>query len=136
MIRMSIVRVILPEITIEPSIAPIVVLEERTGSRWFPIFIGPFEAAAIERALAGERPPRPMTHDLLINSIRKLGGTIEDVRIPRLEDGTFFALLRVRVPDGQIREIDCRPSDAMAVAARAKCPILVDPEVLSEAQES
>ncbi len=132
MISMAITKIVT---TADLGIGPIVVLEERDGERWFPIFIGHYEAAAIDREVLGIEPPRPLPHDLMYNIILEVGGKLEQVVVSELRENTFFALLRIRTESGEIREVDCRPSDAMACAIRAKCPIYVEPDVLMRAAE-
>src|SRR4051812_5185853 len=99
--------------------------------RSFPIVIGIFEATSIDRRVKGIPNPRPLTHDLVANVISDLGGEIQDVYISDLKEHTYFAKLRVR-QQGELIEIDCRPSDAIALAVTAKVPIYVAEEVLEE----
>jgi uncharacterized protein len=93
----------------------VVFLKEIDGARSFPILIGIFEAASINRHVKGEASQRPLTHDLLRNVIEQLGGELQDIIINNLEEHTYFALLRIR-KDGELIEIDSRPSDAIALA--------------------
>ena len=109
----------------------IIVLREVDGERSFPIVIGIFEAVSINRRVKNEIPPRPLTHDLIVSVIDQLGGDLQDIVISDLQDHTYFAKLRVR-KDGELTEIDCRPSDAIAVAVTAKVPIWVAEDVLAE----
>jgi bifunctional DNase/RNase len=101
--------------------------------RAFPILIGIFEAASINRHVKGEESQRPLTHDLLRNTIEQLGGELQDVVINNLQDHTYFAVIRVR-RDGELIEIDSRPSDAIALAVQFKppLPIYVDDTVLEQ----
>ncbi|MCC6683124.1 MAG: bifunctional nuclease family protein [Phycisphaeraceae bacterium] len=109
----------------------VVVLREVEGGRDFPIVIGINEAAAIERRLMGEAPPRPQTHELLANVIEELGFRLERVEINDLRDHTFFA--RLHLSDGSRHvEIDSRPSDALALGAAGDVPIYVAEHVLDE----
>jgi uncharacterized protein len=108
-----------------------IVLKEVDGERSFPIVIGLFEAHSISRRVRGEQSPRPLTHDLLVNLIDTLGGDVQDVVIHELVDHTYFAKLRVK-QDGELLEIDCRPSDAVAVAVTAKVPIWVSEDVMTD----
>lgn len=110
----------------------IIVLREVEGERSFPILIGLFEAHSINRRVKGESSPRPLTHDLIVSAVEQLGGEIQDVVINELRDGTYYAKLRVRQA-GELNEIDCRPSDAIAVAVTAKVPVYVNEDVLGEA---
>ena len=96
-----------------------------------PIWIGEAEAAAIARALAGTPFPRPLTHDLLVDVVGSLGGTLEEVRVTELREETFFGVLRIRTADG-IREVDSRPSDALALAARTGARVQVARELLGD----
>jgi len=100
-----------------PTNQPIVVLRERTGDRYLPIWIGAPEASAIAYAQQGVTPPRPLTHDLIGLLLDSLGHTLEVVQIDALRDKVFYATL---VIDG--KRIECRPSDAIAVALRTGVP--------------
>ena len=104
------------------------------GERSFPIVIGVFEATSIDRRVKNIVPPRPLTHDLIVNVIEMFGGELQDIVISELQEHTYFAKLRIR-KDGELTEIDCRPSDAIAVAVTARVPIWVNEEVLSETTE-
>ena len=112
----------------------IVILKEVEGERNFPIVIGIFEATSIDRRVKGDQSPRPLTHDLIISVVEQLGGEIQDIVISDLKEHTYFAKLRVR-KDGELTEIDCRPSDAIAVAVASRVPIYVNEDVLGEALE-
>jgi uncharacterized protein len=96
-----------------------------------PIWIGEVEAAAIARALAGIPTPRPMTHDLLLGVMESLEGTLEEVRVSELREETFIGVLRIRTATG-IREVDSRPSDALALAARTGATVQVARELLGD----
>jgi bifunctional DNase/RNase len=109
-----------------------IVLREVNGDRQFPMVINFAQAEAINRRLSGTTLPRPMTHDLLGNVIEKLGGKLERIEITNLKDGTYYGQLCVR-QDGQLIEIDSRPSDAIALGIASSVPILVAPHVLDEA---
>lgn len=113
----------------------IIFLREVDGSRQFPIVIGLFEANSIERRVRGIIAQRPLTHDLLVNTIESLGGELQDVFITELRDHTYFAKLRVRF-EGDLVQIDSRPSDALAVAVTADVPIYVAEDVITEAMQS
>ncbi len=113
----------------EQSPEQIIVLKEREGKqRQFPIVIGIFEAWAIERRVKDHSIPRPMTHDLLANTISELGGELQRVVVTDLESSTFYAELRVH-QGKKDHAIDCRPSDAVALAVRLEVPIFVDERV-------
>jgi len=103
--------------------------------RTFPIVIGLPEAQAIERRLKGVPIKRPQTHDLLAQIITRLGGTLESICIHDLAEHTFYANLRVRTADGELIEIDSRPSDAIALGVAHNVPIEVEEHVLDSATE-
>ena len=100
--------------------------------RALPIWIGHAEASAIILALQGIEAPRPMTHDLLNNTIGALGHSVDRVEITGLDEGTFYASVILRGPDSELA-IDARPSDSVALAVRAGCPIFVAEDVFAEA---
>ena len=108
-------------------------LRETDGQRTFPIVIGLFEASSIDRRVKGYPSPRPLTHDLLVSIVEHLGGELQDVVISELKEHTYFARLRVR-QNGELIEIDSRPSDAIAVAVTCNppLPIYVNEEVLND----
>jgi len=110
----------------------VIILKELDGERSFPIVIGIFEATSIDRRVKGMQSPRPLTHDLIAAVVEQLGGEVQDIVISDLEEHTYFAKLRIR-KDGELIEVDCRPSDAIAVAVTAKVPIYVSEQVLGEA---
>ena len=126
-VQMELKRIIISEVHEQQ----IIVLREVDGERSFPIVIGIFEATSIDRRVKNIVPPRPLTHDLIVSVIDQLGGDLQDIVISDLQDHTYFAKLRVR-RDGELIEIDCRPSDAIAVAVTAKVPIWVAEDVLAE----
>jgi len=111
---------------------PVILLKEDGGLRVMPIWIGQPEATAILIAIEGVEPPRPMTHDLMLSVLTASGLVLRRVEITRLEEGTFFAALVLQGDDRTV-VIDARPSDSMALAVRAKCPILVAEAVLDQA---
>ena len=112
-----------------PSNQPIVLLRESGGERYLPIWIGAPEATAIALAQQGVVPPRPLTHDLLVDVLAALDQRLTQVRITELRDGVFFAVL---VLSGGA-EVSARPSDAIALAIRTGAPIVGAEEVLAEA---
>ena len=114
----------------------VVVLKERGGNRLLPIIIGISEVTAIKMRLSGIQPPRPLTHDLLNDTITELGAQLERVLITRLELNTFFASLILRAADGLTKAVDARPSDSIAVALRADAPIFVAEDVLKQVASS
>jgi bifunctional DNase/RNase len=105
-------------------------LAECNGSRGFPIVIGTHEAGEIHRVIVGREPGRPLTHQLCFEAIAALEGSIVGVDIVDLKHNTFFARLRLLTPSGDRHEVDARPSDAIALALRAKCAIRVSERVL------
>jgi bifunctional DNase/RNase len=107
-------------------------LKEVYGNRRIPIIIGQFEAHAIALEMEGIKPPRPLTHDLMKNIIDNLGATVIEVVVTELRDNTFYAKIVVET-SGLTNEIDSRPSDAIALAVRAKVPIYVSEIVMQEA---
>jgi hypothetical protein len=110
----------------------VIVLKEVEGDRSFPIVIGIFEATSIDRRVKGLQSPRPLTHDLVTSVVELMGGEIQDIVISELKEHTYFAKLRVR-KDGELIDVDCRPSDAIALAVTAKVPVYVAEDVLGEA---
>ncbi len=128
-VAMELSRIIISDINQEQ----VIYLKEIEGDRTFPILIGIFEAHSINRRVRHEESPRPLTHDLLVNSIEALGGEPQDVVISELKEHTYFAVLRVR-HEGELIEIDSRPSDAIAVAVTCDppLPIYVSEDVLTD----
>lgn len=115
-----------------PGNQPIVLLREREGERFLPIWIGNAEAQAIALALQGVVTPRPMTHDLLRNILEELAVQVQSIAITELRDGTFYAVINMQ-RNGTALAISSRPSDAIALAVRLECPIFASEDVLSEA---
>jgi len=111
----------------------IVFLDEVGGIRIIPIWIGPFEAQAIALKMSGYTSPRPMTHDLLYRVIIKLGAKIKKIVISDLIENTFFAKIYIE-KDQSIIEIDSRPSDAIALAVRAGCPLYINEKIFEMTQ--
>lgn len=107
-----------------------IVLKEKHGKRQFSIGIGIPEVNAIKLKLSGITPPRPLTHDLLSNTIQHLGAAVEKVVINKLEFNTFYAKIILKTDHDQVKEIDARPSDSIALALRTGSPIFADEEVL------
>jgi bifunctional DNase/RNase len=125
---MDLKRIIINEIQDQQ----VIMLRETEGERSFPIVIGIFEATSIDRRVKGMPSPRPLTHDLVAAVIDLMGGELQDIFISDLREHTYFAKLRIR-KDGELVEVDCRPSDAIALAVTAKVPIYVAEDVLGEA---
>ncbi|GFK93171.1 hypothetical protein NNJEOMEG_01002 [Fundidesulfovibrio magnetotacticus] len=113
----------------EDTQAPVLILKDPADTTTVPIWIGAMEAMAISLTLNDVKLPRPMTHDLLLAAIHLMGGSVRAVSVTELRDGTFYAIITVD-QGGKTLEIDARPSDAVALALRAGCPILVDPGVV------
>jgi bifunctional DNase/RNase len=126
-VQMELYRIIISEM----QDSQIIVLKEVDGERKFPIVIGSSEAMAIDRRLKSIPTPRPMTHDLLATVIEQLGGVIERIEINNLQEHTFFARIHIR-QNGDVVEIDSRPSDAIALGVATSVPIFVAEHVLDE----
>ena len=109
----------------------LVVLREKKGKRCLPIVIGIPEVNSIKMKVSGIESPRPLTHDLLRNTIRALGGKLDRIVIHKLENNVFYAFLIVALNGGS-KEIDARPSDSIALALRAEVPIFVASSVLDK----
>ena len=130
-VQMQLARIIISEI----SDNQVIYLQEVGGERQFPILIGIFEATSIDRRVKEDyNPPRPLTHDLIVSIAEQLGADFDSVVINELREHTYFAKLRLK-KDGEIIEVDARPSDAIAIAVTFSphLPILVSEEVLEEA---
>lgn len=112
--------------------SPVLVLGQNDGNAVLPIWIGHSEALSISAALQEEPLPRPLVHDLLLQVVRELGGSVSAMTITSLKEGTFYAVLDV-LAAGKLVQVDCRPSDGVAIAIRAKVPVMVDETVLSTA---
>lgn len=112
---------------------PIVVLKDVGSDTVMPIWVGIFEANAIAIEIEKVAAPRPMTHDLTRNLMRHMNGDLEKIVITELRDDTFFAMLWIR-QDGELITLDARPSDAIALALRADCPIFVSEQVMQSAK--
>lgn len=115
---------------------PIVLLRVPDSDTVLPIWIGPAEAQAIALALHGVVVPRPMTHDLMASLLAELRAEVEEVVVSDLRNNTYYGLVRLRVAgEKKIREIDSRPSDALALALRTGAPIRVARRILASAPE-
>jgi len=115
---------------------PIIILKDVEGDTMLPIWVGAYEANAIALEIEKIAPPRPMTHDLLRNLLTELGIQVERVVVTSLRDNTFFAVIEMRNSDGDRMVLDSRPSDAIALALRADCPIYVDMEVIKASRNT
>ena len=116
-----------------PSKKPIILLKEEKGDRFLPIWVGSFEASAIALELADFKTPRPMTHDLIIYIIKDLGAKVDFIAITNIINETFYAVLNLVNNSGEIVSIDLRPSDAVAISVRCKCPIFASNFVMDSA---
>ncbi len=112
---------------------PVVILRDADDRSFLPIWVGVFEANAIALQLEGVRTPRPMTHDLLRQTITQLDGTVERVVITKLHENTFYAEIHLTV-GGRSVVVDSRPSDAIALALRSSSPVFVEESVLEKSQ--
>ena len=132
-VEMQLARIIISEINEHQ----VVFLKEVDGERQFPILIGIFEATSIDRRVKSIARPRPLTHDLLVGIVEAMGGELDSVLISELREHTYFTHLRVR-HNGELIEIDARPSDAIAVAVTCDppLPIYIEEDVLEEAISS
>jgi bifunctional DNase/RNase len=128
-VQMELSRIIISEINDQQ----VIYLKEVDGDRSFPILIGIFEATSIDRRVKGHESPRPLTHDLLVRVAEHLGGEFQSVVISELKEHTYFAKLQIK-HEGEIVEVDARPSDAIAVAVTCdpQLPIYVSEEVLND----
>jgi bifunctional DNase/RNase len=129
---MQLARIIISELTENQ----VIYLQEADGDREFPILIGIFEATNIDRRVKEDyEPPRPLTHDLIVNVANLLGASVDHVLISDLDQSTYFAKLILVKEDGTEVEVDSRPSDAIAVAVTfdPQLPIFVSEHVLEEA---
>ena len=109
----------------------VVVLEDLEKTRLVPIWIGVNEGNAIALEMQGEKFPRPLTHDLLVNILKGLNAQVEKVVVSDLRDNSYYALITLK-SNGQTIEMDARPSDSLALAVRMRCPIYIDEKVLKK----
>lgn len=128
-VRMKLARIVI--VDSDEERASMVILREEEGNRAFPILIGLNEAYAIDRRIKGTMLHRPLTHDLLLRIIEQMQGRLEEVVINDLRDHTFYAKLVIR-RNGEMIEVDSRPSDAIALGAGTDTPIFVEESVLNE----
>lgn len=129
LVEMQLARIVIIDSPEEK--ASMIVLREVDGERAFPILIGLNEAYAIDRRNKATEVPRPMTHDLMMRMIEQLEARLEQIVITELRNQTFFAKLMLR-RNGDLIEVDSRPSDAIALSAGTDTPIYVAEEVLAE----
>ncbi|MDD5129847.1 MAG: bifunctional nuclease family protein [Candidatus Omnitrophica bacterium] len=128
MIEMELNKIVIDEKRHDQLIA----LKEKGGSRVLPIVIGLNEASAIKLKISGFNPPRPLTHDLIFMIIKELEATVEKVVIDKLQENTFFAKIVIKTVSGELKTVDARPSDSIALAVRFHAPILVDDEIIRQ----
>jgi len=128
MIQMKVAGIALDAVTR----SPIVLLKDGSDRRALPIYIGQDQAKAIISALEKQKPPRPLTHDLIVNLLEAWEMELERIVIHSLQDNTFYAVLCLGREETK-KEIDCRPSDAIAIALRTNSPIWVMEEVVADA---
>ena len=128
-VQMELSRIIISEVNDQQ----VVYLKEVEGDRTFPIVIGLFEATSIDRRVKHHQSPRPLTHDLLVASVELMGGEFQDIVISEIKEHTYFATIRV-LKNGEVIEIDARPSDAIAIAVTCEpnLPIYVSEEVIAD----
>ena len=127
------VRVTVERVTLDTSTSRfVVILKEEKENRWLPIVVGSSEAQAIALQLENISPPRPLTHDLIRNLLETLDAKVERIVVNDLRDNTYFALLGLNL-NGELRNIDARPSDAIALALRTSAPIFVEGNVMRQA---
>jgi len=132
--RVAIIQVHVQGLMVDPyNRAYIVLLRDEEKQELLPIWVGNAEATAIGAALEGNTPPRPMTHDLLHHTIETLGARTLSVVVHDLKDNTFYAKIHLLHGEGEVT-VDARPSDAIALALRAECPVFVDTDVLQKNQ--
>jgi uncharacterized protein len=112
-----------------------VVLKERAGEHYLPIWVGRPEAIAIAQPLAAVVPPRPMTHDLIARLVEVSASRVEKIAVTKLHDRTFYATLWVRVGDC-VHEVDARPSDALSLALRVQVPIFVAADLFEQQRQT
>ena len=127
---MAMIEMVVEGIGIDPQNNPLVLLRDEDRTTFVPIWIGPAEAVAIDMELNARTPQRPMTHDLIANMFRDLDIRLVQVTVNDFSEQVYYALLHLQLGrDDATREVDARPSDAIALALRARCPILVHDSV-------
>lgn len=114
----------------EQSHEQMVVLKEKSGERFLPIVIGISEAAAIRAKFGGAKPPRPISYDLLVSCVERLGAKVEYIVVDDYKSNVFYAKVCVLDKDGEKHLIDARPSDSIALAVRTKCLIYIEDHLL------
>lgn len=115
---------------------PIIILKDVASDMMLPIWVGAYEANAIALEIEKIAPQRPMTHDLLRNLVVAVDAKVERVVVTELRDNTFYAVIEMRNSAGEMVLLDARPSDAIALALRADCPIFVNEEVINASRNT
>jgi len=129
------IEVVVQHLGLDPtSNSPVVVLREKDGQRFLPIWIGPAEANAIAMKLQDVQAPRPMTHDLLTRVVTGLGGTLRRVFINSVKENTYYAEMVID-RDDHVFQVDARPSDSIAIALRLEAPIFTEDRLLNHPVE-
>jgi len=125
---------VIKALLVDPSnSSPVVLLKDRHSSKALPIWIGDAEAMSIAFGLQADAFPRPLPHDLMKSMLDELRVTVERIAITDVRDGTFYASIYLKDPDGREMEIDARPSDSLALALRYGSPIFISEKVFDEA---
>lgn len=123
-------------LAVDARMQPVVLLtplDSGDGARTLvPIWVGAQEAASIQVAVNGDEPPRPLSHDLMQRLLAVVGATVDRIDVTRIEEGTFYAELSLTTGSGSVK-IDCRPSDAIALASRVGAPLFVAEAVIEDA---
>ena len=112
----------------------LIVLKEKGGAKLLPIVIGLNEASAIKLKISGFNPPRPLTHDLIFQMLQDLKITVEKIIIDKLEENTFHAKIIIKTTTGELKTIDARPSDSIALAVRFHAPIFVEDAIIQQTE--
>lgn len=131
---MKLVELKVQGVAVDQNSTPVVILKDASSERMVEIFIGPAEAVAISMELEQRHPPRPMTHDLIRNIFRDLDIGVEQLIITEIRDNTYFGQLKLTAA-GNGKDIDCRPSDGIAIALRMKAPIFMPEDLLTRIDE-
>jgi len=131
MVEMELSRIVIDEKRHDQ----LIVLKEKNGSRMLPIVIGLQEASAIKLKIGGFNPPRPLTHDLLHTTIKDLEASVDKIIIDKLEENTFHAKIVLKTASGELKMIDARPSDSIALAVRAHTSIFVEDEIIKNTEK-
>src|SRR3990172_781812 len=128
---MALLRMKVEDVVVDENGHPVVLLKEESGYRALPIWVGPAEANAIKSELIGEKPPRPMTHDLMKQLLDLMGLRLVQMEVSDVRDDTYFAELTLQVDEEPLQKMDCRPSDAIALALRTKSPMFISEELFA-----